>query len=749
MDIPRLHPDTIDQVKQRADIVDVVSEHVVLKKRGKDFVGLCPFHDDKSPSFTVSPGKQFYYCFSCGAGGNAIKFLMELGKRSFSDVVLDLARRYQVPVTTLEPEQRQALQRQLTVREQLYEILALAARFYEHALHQPQGQQALAYLYEQRRLRPETIQQFQLGYAPAGWDTLYGYLVLQKHYPVELVEQTGLIVPRKSGGGYYDRFRDRLMIPIHDLQSRVIGFGGRALGDEQPKYLNSPDTDLFDKGRTLFALDKARAAIAKTDQAVVVEGYFDVIALHAAGISQVVASLGTALSLAQIHQLLRYTESKQIVLNFDADRAGTQAAQRAIGEVEDLAYQGQVQLRVLTIPDGKDPDEFLQRQTADDYRELLRQAPLWLDWQIQQILAGKDLKQADQFQASVQAIVQLLGKLPNATLRTHYIHHCAELLSQGDARLTLRYEGDLRTQVRGQRWHGRSHKWERSADFSLREAAEAQLLLVYLHCPHYRSMVRSTMAERELEFSLSHHRLLWREILAIEETAIALDPEAAPTDAYPYLATVDLVAALRDRGTQEPELLKAIQPFLQLDEKATLDLYRPALVIRTASASLERIMCEKRCRHLLKMWEEVSQTVTHPQIQRDAQAHIDSLETALATSTDLASDRSDQALQHLKQLASRELHHIQTVLTQELGAVLPTADLSTDGDPRAAIALPSPGEIAPPTPDAGPDPDPDAAEAHRRQAFYQEEYYKEKRYLQQLDQQRCVTPRDLIRTPLG
>ncbi|WP_448571538.1 DNA primase [Trichothermofontia sp.] len=742
MDIPRLHPDTIDQVKQRADIVDVVSEHVVLKKRGKDFVGLCPFHDDKSPSFTVSPGKQFYYCFSCGAGGNAIKFLMELGQRSFSDVVLDLARRYQVPVTPLEPEQRQALQRQLTVREQLYEILALTARFYEHALRQPQGQQALAYLYEQRRLRPETIQQFQLGYAPAGWETLYGYLVTQKHYPVDLVEQAGLIVPRKSGGGYYDRFRDRLMIPIHDLQSRVIGFGGRALGDEQPKYLNSPDTDLFDKGRTLFALDKARAAIAKTDQAVVVEGYFDVIALHAAGITQVVASLGTALSTAQIHQLLRYTESKQIILNFDADRAGTQAAQRAIGEVEDLAYQGQVQLRVLTIPDGKDPDEFLKRQTADDYRELLRQAPLWLDWQIQQILVGKDLKQADQFQATVLAIVQLLGKLPNATLRTHYIHHCAELLSQGDARLTLRYENDLRTQVRGQRWHGRSHKWERSADFNLREAAEAQLLLIYLHCPNYRPTVRTTMAERELELSLSHHRLLWREILAIEETAIALGPDAPPTDTYPYLPTVDLVTALRDRGSQEPDLLKAIQPFLQLDEKAALDLYRPALVIRTASASLERIMCEKRCRHLLKMWEEVSQAVTHPQVLRDAQAHIDSLQTALATAADPVGNPSEQALQHLKQVANRELHHIQAVLNQELAAVLPTANLPTNADPHATIA--------PATAATGSGPDPDGtAEASRRQAFYQEEYYKEKRYLQQLDQQRWVTPRDLIRTPLG
>ncbi|MEM0980588.1 MAG: CHC2 zinc finger domain-containing protein, partial [Cyanobacteria bacterium P01_H01_bin.58] len=218
MSTPHLHPDTIAAVRDRADIVDVVSERVVLKKQGKDYVGLCPFHDDKSPSFSVSAGKQFYYCFSCGAGGNAFKFLMELEKRSFADVVLDLAKRYQVPVKTLEPEKRQELQRQLTLREQLYEILAVTTSFFEHALRRPDGAQALTYLHQQRELTDATIQRFQLGYAPGGWQTLYGYLVEQKQYPVALVEQAGLIVPRTSGSGYYDRFRNRLMIPIHDVR---------------------------------------------------------------------------------------------------------------------------------------------------------------------------------------------------------------------------------------------------------------------------------------------------------------------------------------------------------------------------------------------------------------------------------------------------------------------------------------------------------------------------------------------------
>lgn len=596
MNVPRLHPDTIEAVKERADIYDVVSEHVVLKKQGKDFVGFCPFHDDKrNPSFSVSPSKQFYYCFSCGAGGNAIKFLMEIGKRNFGEVVLDLAKKYQVPVKTLDAEQRQELQRQLSVREQLYEILAITAKFYEHALRQPAGKQALAYLTDQRKLSAETIQQFQLGYAPGGWETLYGYLVEQKHYPVALVEQAGLLVPRKEGGsGYYDRFRDRLMIPILDLQGRVIGFGGRSLGDEQPKYLNSPETELFDKGKTLFGLDKARSAIAKQDQAVVVEGYFDVIALHSAGITNAVASLGTALSVHQVKQLLRYTESKKIVFNFDADRAGVQATERAIGEVANLAYQGDVQLRILNIPDGKDPDEFLKTRVASDYISLLEKAPLWLDWQIQQALQHRNLQKADEFQQATGDIVKLLGNLPNPTLRTHYIQKCSELLAQGNPRLMRQIEEDLRLQVKGQRWHGRSARWQTSSDRSLLEEAESHLLQLYLHAPRYRSTIVEVLEERDLEFSLGHHRFLWQQILEVERTN-PLEQEFASPDAP------DLLARLRDRCTEFPTEMSQVYRLFELDEKTTSDIRRAELVIRTAAAAMERVMCEKRRRHFLDL----------------------------------------------------------------------------------------------------------------------------------------------------
>ncbi len=688
MSTPRLHPDTIEQVRQAADIVDVVAEHVVLRKQGRSFVGCCPFHDDKSPSFSVSPDKQFYYCFGCGAGGNVFKFLMELRKQSFAEVVLDLAQRCQVPVQTLAQEERQALQRQLSLREQLYEVLAIANRFYEHSLQQAVGHHALAYVRQQRGLSDSVIQQFQLGYAPGGWQTLYDHLVTEKGFAVDLVAQAGLIVPRQQNDGYYDRFRDRLMIPIHDVQGRIVGFGSRTLTNEEPKYLNSPETEVFNKGQLLFGLDKARKAIVKADRAVVVEGYFDVIALHAAGISNTVASMGTALTSAQVRQLLRYSESNQIVLNFDADKAGQKAAERAIAEVEELALRGEVQLRVLNLPNGKDADEFLQEKSAAAYQELLETAPLWLDWQIQTALTGKDLQQPDQFQVATQTIVQLLGKLPNATLRTHYIHRCAEWLSPGDARQTLQLEDALRQQVRGQRWHGRSQRWQRPADYTLREAAEGQLLRIYLHCPYSRRDVREALKERDLEFTFSHHRFLWRQVLAIEEQAIEEQalPSQAEGQSHPELqidpAEVELLPALQALCTDHGTEMQQVYHLLELSETTELEILRPTLSIRTAVATLERILCEKRCRHLLDLLQAA--------LEESSRAHDDRpmLDSYLAQMLDEASDEVD-LLRSEEVFCFKELEELKRL------------------------------------------------------------YYQEKRYLQQIDQQRCVNTSELNQAVSG
>jgi DNA primase len=561
---------------------------------------------------TVSPAKQFYYCFSCGAGGNSIKFLMELQRQSFSDVVLELARKYQLPVETLEGPQQERLRQQLSRRDQLHKALALAAGWFRSQLRSPEGAPALAYLREQRGLSETTLESFGIGYAPERWDGLFSHLHQVEGLAPELLEAAGLVVPRKGSSatdsrGYYDRFRHRVMVPICDRQGRIIGFGGRSLDGAEPKYLNSPETEVFEKGKHLFGLDKAVNAIRKDDRAVVVEGYFDVIALHAAGITNAVAALGTALSSQQITQLCRCCDSKRLILNFDTDRAGVRAAQRAIGEVEQLALQGQLELRVLQLPAGKDPDEFLKEHGAGDYRSLLDQAPVWLDWQIDQVLEGRDLARSDQFQQSVSDLVVLLGKLPASAVRSRYLQQVAERLSGGQARLALQLEDDLRQQVKGQRWHGRSQRWEQPGEAGLRERAEAELLRLYLHCPLHRGAIRAELRRRELDdFAIAHHRQLWASISALEEDNLGagrLEAVNRGVDTGSDLADLDLPRLLSDQLLMaQPDLLGRLTPLLEPSDVQRLSLANPQLQLRGATAALERQRSLKRCRHLLNAW---------------------------------------------------------------------------------------------------------------------------------------------------
>jgi DNA primase len=605
--VPRLHPRTIEAVKERADIVDVVGEHVVLKKKGREFVGLCPFHDDKSPSMTVSPAKQFYYCFSCGAGGNSLKFLMELKRQSFSDVVMELARRYSLPVETLDANQQERLRQQLSRRDQLHRVLSLASGWFRSRLQAPEGAAALDYLKKQRGLSAGTIESFELGYAPEAWDGLLRHLQQVEGIDPSLMEAAGLVVPRKGGNGFYDRFRHRLMVPIHDRQGRIIGFGGRSLDGSEPKYLNSPETEVFDKGKNLYGFDKAADAIRRADCALVVEGYFDVIALHAAGVRHAVAALGTAMSAQQITQLCRCSESRRIILNFDADGAGVRAAQRTIGEVELQALQGQLELRVLHLPAGKDPDEFLKQHSQADYLALQEQAPLWLDWQIEQVLSGKDLGRADQFQLAVQGLVELLGKLPQSALRSHYLQRVAERLSGGQARMALQLEEDLRQQVKGQRWHGRSSRHEQPGDASLRERAEAQLLRLYLHVPSLRATIRQELRQRELEdFGLPHHRKLWAHLSALEEDNLGLgllEGISRGSEPGDQLADLDLPRLLSDLLLiEDPPLLQRLTALVEPGELQQLGLVNPSDQLRGTTASLERHRVLRRCRHLLEAW---------------------------------------------------------------------------------------------------------------------------------------------------
>jgi DNA primase len=611
----QIHKDTIDQVSQRADIVDIVSERVVLRKSGANFRGACPFHNGtNATALTVNPSRQMYHCFNCGAAGGAVKFLMEIDKRSFSDVVLDLAKRYNVPIQTVEPEKAKEIQRQISHRDRLYEVMALTTSFYQHALYAPQGREALAYLTAKRQMSKDTIQKFQLGYAPAGWETLMGYLVQQKQIPVSLVEEAGLIVPRKTGNGFYDRFRDRLMIPIHDTRGRVIAFGGRSLGDEEPKYLNSPETELFSKGTVLFGMDKARDAISKSDQAIVVEGYFDAIALHQAGIEQAIATMGVALNADQMKQLLRYTESKNVILNFDADKAGITAAEKAIAGFKELVFNGTVQLRVLTMPDGKDADEYLKQHSAEAYRDLLTNAPLFLDWMIERIIDGKDLNQAGILQKSSEEIVRLLSNLPDGNYRDSYIYRASQSLSVGKSNLSNQISRNIRKHLNNIRWNKNQPIDKITTEANTLYAAEIQLLQIYLHYPEHRASVYEVMEEEDISFSFSNHRYLWHTILNfIEQGKTSLEKH----EPYPN----HLVRQLQIFCAEQDEAAHQLQHLLWLDENSRIGILRPQMVIRTAIATIQYVMCEKREKYWLEMFT-TKDVIADPEFGYHCQAKI-------------------------------------------------------------------------------------------------------------------------------
>jgi DNA primase len=348
----------------------------------------------------------------------------------------------------------------------------------------------------------------------------------------------------------------------------------------------------------LFALDEAKDGISKLDQAVVVEGYFDAIALHAAGINNAVASLGTALSIEQVRLLLRYTESKQLILNFDADKAGTNATERAIGEIANLAYTGEVQLKILNLPNGKDADEYLHSHSATDYQQLLLNAPLWLDWQIQKIIENRDLQQATDFQQVTQQIVKLLQNIVNSDTLNYYVSYCAEILSLGDSRLKpLRVE-NLLTQIKPGSVTPVNYRSTKptpktaklslvKTERSLLEQAEALLLIIYLHSVEERQIIIEDLETRNLEFSLSHHRFLWQQIaeFAVDE--------------------VDLISSVQNRYLELGEELEVVSHIFHLNEKNKKEILRTPHVIQAALACMERVFREKRYRYFMEQWEKI------------------------------------------------------------------------------------------------------------------------------------------------
>ncbi len=606
---PAIHPRTIQEVKDKADIVDVISEHIVLKKKGKEFVGICPFHDDSKPSMTVSPAKQFYYCFSCGAGGNSIKFLMEFTRNNFTDVVLSLAKKNDINVINVDGPQQEIYKKQLSRREELYKILRITKEWFKSQLNNSLGKEAHHYLTSQRNLNIKNINDFELGYAPNSWNDLFNYLSKVEKFPLKLILSAGLVISKDNTDKVYDRFRNRLIVPIFDMQGRVVAFGGRSLDGQEPKYLNSPETEVFEKGKMLFAFDKASSNIRKLDKAVVVEGYFDVISLHSKGITNAVASLGTALNKYQISQLCRCTDSKNIIINFDSDNAGRLATKRVINEVESLSLHDQINLKILQIKSFKDPDEYLKGNTPEDYFNLIDNASFWIDWEIDQIFDNKDLSKSDIFQNVISLLVKLLSKFPQSATRTHYLQKVSERLSMGQARLAIKFEEDLRKQVKGFRWHGRSKKFEQPSEVSQREKNESEIIYYYLHCPEHRLFIREELLKREINiFNTEYIRLIWESISTIEVNNLSanyLDDLKDPNNKQlnNEFISINLISLLPDHlALNDLAVSNKINTFINPDELFLTTLKNSKHNLLGTLSLLERYKSLKRCRHLIESW---------------------------------------------------------------------------------------------------------------------------------------------------
>ncbi len=383
--------------------MEVIGQYVSLQKRGRSFLGLCPFHDEKTPSFHVDPGKGMFYCFGCHAGGDVFSFLTRIENRGFMEVVRELAERAHVelPAARLSPEERQKADE----RERLLGVLEVAAGYYERKLLGSDAGPAVSYL-QKRGISSEVAREFRLGFAPDGWQNLVDFLNRSNH-PLFLAEKAGLIVSRpRDRQGYYDRFRARVMFPIRDVSGKVIGFGGRVLGDGEPKYLNSPETVLFNKSRTLFGLDLARRAIGKEDMAVVVEGNFDTISLHAAGVRNVVATCGTSLTRDHLRVLKRYT--RRIVLVYDGDSAGIKAAERSLG----LFLEEDLWPFFVPLPAGKDPDDVVRDEGGEAFQERVRQAVPLLEHLIRRQALAARASAMDQEAAleELKPLFSLFGK---------------------------------------------------------------------------------------------------------------------------------------------------------------------------------------------------------------------------------------------------------------------------------------------------------------------------------------------------
>ncbi len=431
-----------ERVRDANDIVDIIGERVQLKRQGKNYIGLCPFHQEKTPSFTVSPEKQLFYCFGCQVGGDVFKFIELWEKTDFRGSLEILAERAGIPLREQTPREQKRQQE----RKSLYKVLNLAARYYQHTfLNSSTAEETRAYC-TRRGIKEKTARTFELGYAPPGWDHLIRFFT-QRDYSTEILLKAGLVLPGKAGG-YYDRFRHRLIFPIRDHRGRVVAFGGRVVDDSQPKYLNSPETSIYSKRDNLYGLHIAADGIRQQGWVLIVEGYLDAIMVHQSGWTNVVASLGTALTGEQAKLLARY--SRRVLMAYDADAAGQEAALRSFRLLRQLGCQ----VQVVPLPEGSDPDSHLRREGVASFAELLENSLSLVEYRLKTLQEKHDLSQLEEKVRAVDTLIPLLLEIDHQVER--------EILVKKIAAVVAVSEDSIWTEIR--QYRGRAAKKERQRD---------------------------------------------------------------------------------------------------------------------------------------------------------------------------------------------------------------------------------------------------------------------------------------------
>lgn len=418
----RIPEEKINQIRQSVDIVEVVGEYVQLKKQGRNYFGLCPFHGENSPSFSVSPEKQIFHCFGCGTGGNVFSFLMELEGASFTDAAVKLAARAGIELEVNQANESAGRPGQAALQP-LYEAHELLNKFYHHILvHTKDGQEALEYLLE-RGFTRESIDKFQIGYALDSWDFVTNFL-LKRGFKPEEMEKAGLIIKRERDGTYFDRFRNRIMFPLFDQNGKTIAFSGRTMGGENPKYLNSPETAIFNKSKTLYNFHLAKPVIRRQNHAVLFEGFADVISSDRAGVENGIGTMGTSLTPEHIALIRR--NAQQVTVCFDSDHAGIEAAFRAGAMLSEAA----IDIRVAMMPDGLDPDDYIKKYGEEKFRtEIIGAGLTWMSFKFLYYRRGKNLQNEGDRLAYIEKIISEISLLTNAIEKDHYLRQLADEFS--------------------------------------------------------------------------------------------------------------------------------------------------------------------------------------------------------------------------------------------------------------------------------------------------------------------------------